>query len=142
MSKKVYQAIAHEIDRLDGAYYLHGDSLDALIDDFLPSGSGFDAVIILDYNAEEHFCDKYKLTVPYHCMSPEGFYDGWVEVEYTITPSFQDYNIKENWKGYRGKYKAIIGDYMIESIIDALEQDVDQRWNNIEEKNYYVRVDK
>lgn len=142
MGKKVYQAIAHEIDRLNGEPYLDGDTVDNLLTEFLPSGSGFDAPITLEYSINKHFCEKYKLTVPYHCMDDNGFYDGWVEVEYTITPSFQDYNIKENWKGYRGKYKAIIGDYMIESLIYALEQDIDHRWDNTEERNYYVRVDK
>lgn len=137
---KVYQAIANEINRINMNQYGAEFALEDIIKKFLPSGSGFDADIEIDYDPIESECKKYTLTVPYHCMSPDGYYDGWVEVDYIITPSFTDYNIRENWKGYKGKYKEVLREYMLDTIVFDLDKEIEGKWNMEEKRNYYTEA--
>ena len=135
---QVYQAIANEIDRINMNQNGANEALEDLINDFLPSGSGFDGQIFID-SKEEKFCHRFELTVSYHCMNDNGYYDGWIEVVYTITPSFDGYDIKENWKGYNGKYKELSRDYMGETLAYHLDMDVVSVWNIDEQRNYYTK---
>lgn len=139
---KLYQAIANEINRIELNQNNTNDALEQLIS-YLPSGSGFDGQIFIEYpenktpNNGWYFNDKYTLLVPYHCMNDNGYYDGWIEVLYTITPSFDGFNIKENWRGYRGRYKEILKDYMVETISYYLDLEMVNTWNMGEKRNYY-----
>lgn len=132
---KVYQAIAHELKRdilgQDGAYFALED-----LKKFLPYGSGFDGEIEIEYKDCGLF-EKYLLEVPYHCMNENGYYDGWIDVSYTITPSFSGYNINENWHGYKGKYKEILRDYMVETLVYALDAEIEVQWDRKEQRNFY-----
>jgi hypothetical protein len=134
---KVFQAIANEIYRINMGQVHAIDSLRDLVHDFLPTGSGFDGEIEVEYDEDKRLCDKYTLVVPYHCMNDDGYYDGWIEIKYTITPSFSDYNMKENWQGYKGKYKETLKDYIGDTIAYALDQPVIHKWDSTKQRNYY-----
>jgi hypothetical protein len=137
---KVYQAIANEINRINMNQYGAEFALEDLIKKFLPSGSGFDADITIDYDPMESECKKYTLTVPYHKMNPDGYYNGWIEVDYIITPSFIDYNIRENWHGYKNRDKEILRNYILDTIVFCLDKEIKHSWNMKEQRNYYVEA--
>ncbi len=65
-------------------YDTHTDSLSQLVD-FLPSGSGIDNGVKLDYDRSKP--DKLVFTFGYHHMNENGYYDGWTEHTLTVTPT-------------------------------------------------------
>ena len=131
---KVYQAINRELERQ--ARNLGDDeNFEKLIEDAFPNGSGFDSQIFIDSTNPE----KFSLVVPYHCMSDNGFYDGWIEVVYTVTPSFYGFHMKANWKGYKGKYKELLADYIGHTIYNYLDNEVNSVFNQ-ETKQFEYEV--
>ena len=120
---KAYQALSLEVFKDQEG---NNNSLEELVNDIFPHGSGFDSSITLDAKNSQHLI----LTVPYHCMNDNGYYDGWIEVIYTITPSFDGFQMKENWKGYNGKYKELLKDYIGEVIYTCLEKEVSSEYDS------------
>ena len=125
---KVYQKISHLSNAIENCkrnknwdwHARHQIRIGEIIDEYLPSGSGFDADINLKY------CDRKKMIFKthYHCMDEHGGYDGWIAVAFILTPSFIDFNLKINWRGYRGKYKGQLIDYFYDLWSDAFNQEV------------------
>lgn len=91
--------------------------------EFLPSGSGFDSGCTV--NLDKSTPEKLIIECPFHCMDEHGFYDGWVYPAVIVTPSLSfEFGIKINWKGYRGKYKDILSDYIIDTMYEYLTGEV------------------
>lgn len=110
--KKLYSALATKLDIIEKGNHvnLQEQCLQNLQDKYFPYGSGFDNKIKLDRVKST----PKKLIIPfsYHCMNDNGYYDGWIHCELIITPSLLfGFNMKINWKGYKGKYKFILEDY-------------------------------
>lgn len=91
---KLYQKIAQHIQHgkqladNPGKYPAGEDLFQAAKDDIrhaLPSGSGFDSGITLNY--EESKPDRIVLNADFHHMTEHGYYDGWTEHKIIITPS-------------------------------------------------------
>lgn len=65
----------------------HGEALDRILRDYMPSGSGFDVGTTL----EEDECRRgarLVFTTEFHHMNEMGFYDGWTSHRVTVYPSF------------------------------------------------------
>jgi hypothetical protein len=93
---KVYQRIAqllqaiHNCQQSDNEVWLarHTGELERLADNYLPSGSGFDAGTTIDIDASDE--KRIVLQTSYHHMNEAGFYDGWTEHTVKVYPSFVD----------------------------------------------------
>ena len=117
---KIYQAIAQKL-AIDDT-----DSVKCIIDDHFPNGSGFDVGSLFDF--EKSHKNKLIIRIPYHCMDEHGYYDIWVFPELIITPSLMhEYNMRINWKGYRGKYKNSLNDYIYDSFSYILDKEIDYK---------------
>lgn len=82
----------------------------------LPHGSGLDGTWGIDY-AKSH-AERLVLTMQYHAMDENGFYDGWIDFSLTITPSLS-MGCKLNIRGNFGKYQDV-KDYLYETLDAAL----------------------
>ena len=95
----------------------HEDTIESLVKDFMPSGSGFDSGTKLDLDASH--ADKLVFTTSYHHMNEAGYYDGWTEHTVTVTPSLQHrYNLRIS-----GRNRNDIKDYMRQTFDQALQSD-------------------
>ena len=90
---RVYEELASRIIALancvkSGNDYAttHRDTIDQLVADFLPSGSGVDCGTKIDLDRSNG--DRLVLTAGYHHMNDGGMYDGWTEHTITVRPSF------------------------------------------------------
>jgi len=93
------------------------DYLNYLEDNFLPSGSGFDAGTRLD--RVKSLPDKIVLGTSFHHMDQHGGYCGWTEHDVVITPSFIGAQIKVT-----GRDKRQIKDYISDTMHEVLAQSV------------------
>lgn len=94
----------------------------------LPHGSGIDAKNVIDPDR----CRKDLIVIEssYHCMNDVGMYDGWIDFEVWIRPSFSgiDIDVKGRFSDRHGKYAAT-KDYLLDTFATALEEHVDQQPN-------------
>jgi hypothetical protein len=63
----------------------HSESIKQLVENFLPSGSGFDHGTRIDLDASH--ADKLVLFGSFHHMDENGMYSGWTDHTITATPS-------------------------------------------------------
>ena len=75
------------------------DYLEALVRNYAPSGSGFDAGTTLDFDASND--EKIVFTTSFHHMDDNGFYCGWSEHTVIFTPSFHGFNIRVTGRNVR-----------------------------------------
>jgi len=97
----------------------HFDSIQNIIDEYLPSGSGIDSNTTLDFDASKK--EKLVLNSSYHVMNDTGYYNGWIDYRVIITPSLQfgfDIKIVGNF----GKYRDDLYEYLIEVYSCALDK--------------------
>lgn len=95
----------------------HELTIERLVRDFMPSGSGFDAGTKLDLDASH--AEKLVFTTGYHHMDESGGYDGWTEHVVTVTPSLTSgFNLRVS-----GRNRNDIKDYMHKSFAHALRSD-------------------
>jgi hypothetical protein len=129
---KVYQQIASLMQAMNNCeksgnttwYGGHENNLYALEKSSLPAGSGFDSGCTI--NLDKSTPEKIVIECPYHCMNDNGYYDYWVYPAVIITPSLQfSFDLKLNWKGYNGKYKFLLSDY----ITDTFEYVLNNEFN-------------
>jgi hypothetical protein len=103
---------------------IHIQSLNELTEK-LPHGAGIDGTTVVFL----HKCRKDLIVIrsSYHCMDEVGGYDGWIDFELWIRPSFSgiDIDVKGRFSDKHGKY-ADIKDYLLDIFAIALEEDVDQ----------------
>jgi hypothetical protein len=86
-------------------YEKHTDTINELIENYLPHGSGFDCGCKFDYERSKP--DRLVITTEYHRMDDNGFYDGWTSHDVIVTPSLSSwYDIRitgkdrNGWKEY------------------------------------------
>lgn len=96
----------------------HEETIERLVKQHLPHGSGFDCGTKIDLDASHS--DKLVLTTEFHHMNENGYYDGWTEHTVTVTPSLQfKYHIRIS-----GRNRNEIKDLIRESFDVALSTDV------------------
>jgi hypothetical protein len=91
--KETYQAIASKLHAMfncessgnDEWYAKHRDSIDELVKEKMPSGSGFDSGTTFDFDNSTP--EKLIFKTSFHHMDDNGFYDGWTDHNVIVTPS-------------------------------------------------------
>jgi hypothetical protein len=97
----------------------HGQRIVTLVDDYLPSGSGFDAgtKLLIPQSTPE----RLVFQTSYHHMDDVGGYDGWTEHEVVVTPSLVfGFNLRVT-----GSNRNDIKDYIAEVFQAALTVQLD-----------------
>jgi hypothetical protein len=95
----------------------HADSIDALVREHMPSGSGFDCGTKIDLDASH--AEKLVFTTSFHHMNDDGYYDGWTEHTVTVTPSFNGFNLRIG-----GRNRNDIKEYIHEAFSQALKTEL------------------
>lgn len=126
MNRKVYQRlasafVARENCRASGNeewLIRHGETIRALVDRFMPSGSGFDCGT--KYDLDEWKAERLVFHVDYHHMNDGGYYDGWTEHSVIVTPSLaHGFDMR-----ITGRDRNDIKDYIGEVFSSALSEDI------------------
>ena len=124
--RKLYQEIASRVDarltceRVGNAEWFqkHSDTVNELIADFLPSGSGWDNGTKIDWDKSTD--EKLVFFGSFHHMDENGSYNGWTEHTITVKASLMH--------GLRiqigGRNRNDIAEYLHEMFGVALQQDV------------------
>jgi len=106
----------------------HTDTIETLVKNFMPSGSGIDAGTKIDL--DQSTGDKLVFHFGFHHMNENGMYDGWTDHKLTVTPSLQ-FGISLS---ISGRNRNDIKDYLHETYSCALNEVLE--WDN-EQKCYY-----
>lgn len=95
MEAKLFQHISRKLQALENCYKhqsthsawidIHTDSIESLVDGYMPSGSGVDSGTKLDFDDSKP--NKLVFTFSYHHMNENGYYDGWTEHKCIVMPS-------------------------------------------------------
>ena len=96
----------------------HEEKLNKLVDQ-LPSGSGIDAGIELDF--EKSNPNKLIFNFSFHFMDENGMYDGWIDYKLIVIPDL--YN--DFYLNITGRNRNQIKDYLYEIFDYALRQEID-----------------
>ena len=83
----------------------------------LPSGSGIDCGTKID--TRDLKANQFKLTVSFHHMDENGFYDGWTDHVITVRPSFGGLDLTIS-----GKNKNDIKEYLLDTYYYALTEEI------------------
>jgi hypothetical protein len=120
---KVYQALASLVDaRLRSAergnwdwVTKHEERIKELVEEHLPSGSGFDAGSSIDLYESKP--ERLVFGTAFHHMSDHGYYVGWSEHNVIVTPSLLfGFNLRVT-----GRDRNQIKDYIGETFQHALD---------------------
>lgn len=88
-----------------------------LLNQYLPSGSGFDSGTVL--NLDKSTPQKLVFDTSFHHMSEHGFYTRWTDHTVTIRPEFRGWDIRVSGRDHNG-----IKDYIAECFACALTERV------------------
>jgi hypothetical protein len=126
MARYLYSELASTVDAIkrltkqaDTREWInrHEATIETLVSNHLPFGSGFDSGTKLDFDASH--AEKLVFETSFHHMNDGGYYDGWTEHVVTVTPSFSGFNIRIS-----GRNRNDIKDYIHEVFSTALRVDV------------------
>jgi hypothetical protein len=96
----------------------HTDTIESLVKEHMPSGSGFDSGTKIDLDASH--AEKLVFYTSFHHLNGQGFYDGWTEHTVTVTPSLSgDFHLRIS-----GRNRNEIKDHMYQSFEQALRTEV------------------
>jgi hypothetical protein len=87
----------------------HEDTIERLVKQFMPRGSGFDSGTKIDLDRSH--ASKLVFETAFHHMDENGFYDGWTEHTVTVTPSFQGFDVRVS-----GRNRNDIKEYISEQV--------------------------
>jgi len=140
LPRKLYQILAGSVQArlncLKGPYtdevldwtVKHTDTIETLVKNFMPSGSGIDSGTKIDL--DQSTSEKLVFHFGFHHMDENGMYDGWTDHKLTVTPSLQfKFNLSIS-----GRNRNDIKDYLHETYSYALNEVLE--WDN-EQECYY-----
>jgi hypothetical protein len=136
MKRKLYQHIASMCDawnrccKEDNHIWSerHGDNVEYLAKNFLPSGSGIDSGCKVDFGKTTG--EKLVINSSFHVMNEHGYYDGWIDFQVIITPSLVfDYHI--DIRGRFGKHQDL-KDYLVDTFRYHLDRVIEHKFENDE----------
>ena len=135
---KVYQEIALSFNAYqtckknnnDEWLEKHETRILEIVKNFLPSGSGLDSGIKLNF--DESTTNKLVFDSSYHCMNNNGYYDGWADFKLFITPDLS-FGFNTRISGKFGKY-ADTKDYLHTIFRNALNTEIKVLYNKETEK--------
>lgn len=139
MDRKLYQELANRINSAQHCEASrevlwagkHRNVVEQLID-CLPHGSGIDGTTEVDFRKSNH--NLIVIHSSFHCMNPDGYYDGWVDFTVTVKPSLIS-DIDLNIKGAFGKYgevKEYLYDVFYHALKSMVEVEVTGKGNDAE----------
>lgn len=127
MNSVLYQTIASKFvaiencrksDTINEWESRHAESIESLVRDHMPSGSGFDCGTKFDFDASRP--DRLVFTTSFHHMDDSGSYDGWTDHSVIVTPSLASgFNLR-----ITGRDKRLIKSYIGDVFHGALSVDV------------------
>lgn len=126
--KKVYQEISARLQAIENCKRTnnqewqkkHQETIKKIIAEFLPSGSGIDSGVALNF--EKSTSEKLVFDSSYHNME-NGFYNSWIDFSITVKPSLA-FNIDLSIKGNFGKKYQDLKNYLGELFYDHLMQSI------------------
>lgn len=137
---KVYRQLASSCDaRLRCAKTLnthqewfdrHTETIENIVRDFLPHGSGIDSGVTFDFDLSTG--EKLVLHTSYHHMNENGFYDGWTEHTVTVRSSL----IHGISISISGRNRNEIKDYLAEMFSEDLDRSI--YWDDAKQR--YTRT--
>ena len=96
----------------------HSDTIEALVKQHLPHGSGFDSGTKINLGTSH--ADKLVFETAFHHMNDGGYYDGWTEHTVTVTPALRgDFHLRIS-----GRNRNDIKEMMYQDFDYALHIDV------------------
>ncbi len=125
-TRKLYQQIASTLQAIENCRksgnaeweVKHESTIDSLVADYMPSGSGIDNGTTLDNDSTPN---KLIFTTAFHHMNDGGMYDGWTEHRVIITPDLASgFDIKVT-----GRDRNDIKDYLAETFHQALDAEIE-----------------
>jgi len=105
----------------------HETIITQLVDDFFPSGSGFDAGSTIDKGKS----DTLRIHTSFHAMADNGMYDRWIDITITVKPSLLT-SIELIVKGDFGRDYQGIKDHVYEAFDEALRAKI--IWNTLSDR--------
>ncbi len=96
----------------------HEETINELVRNYFPHGSGFDSGTKLDLAASSG--DKLVFNTSFHHMNENGSYDGWTEHRITVTPSLSS----DHRLNISGRDRNQIKEYIAECFNTALDQEI------------------
>jgi len=98
----------------------HRETVETLVSNFMPAGSGFDSGTKLDWDATLRNPAKLVFTTSFHHMNENGMYDGWTEHTVTVSASLLfDFDLRIS-----GRNRNDIKGYMHEVFDSALREPI------------------
>ena len=129
MKRPLFQALANKVQAIKNCRTAgntewegkHTATIERLVEEHLPSGSGFDSGthLCLDHSQAE----KLIFTTSFHHMNEHGFYDGWTEHEVIVGPSLPHGFCLE----IRGEDRDDIHNYIGDVFHEALTKEIDDQ---------------
>ncbi len=89
-------------------YARHGERLEYVIREHMPSGSGIDSGTSLDDDSNP---DKLIFNTAFHHMNETGYYTGWTHHAVIITPDFSGFNLRITGRDRNGIKEYLSGVY-------------------------------
>ena len=126
LTRKLYRELAILVDARKRCsennkhewYSKHTARIEMLIGEHMPSGSGIDSGVKIDYDKSTG--DKLVFNTAFHHMDTHGGYDGWTEHRVIVKPSLMH--------GYTvtitGRNRNDIKDYLAELFSYSLDQEL------------------
>lgn len=98
--------------------------VEKLVKEHLPSGSGFDSGVEVDWDATKK--DKLVLKSGFHHMNEDGYYDGWSHFQVIVFPSFTFCGFDMKIKSIGCWHRRYIDtkEYVDETFFQALNKEV------------------
>ena len=131
----VYRVLASLVDALSRCTpewdAEHRVTIENFIDNFLPSGAGWDCGTKIDLGSSTG--EKIVFYGEYHHMDDDGYYDGWTDHRIAVRPSLV-FGIS---LAISGRNRNEIKDYLHEQFDCALRQNI--QWSD--DAGRYVSVD-
>lgn len=127
MKTKLYQQIALSFDaylrciKVNNSIWedRHAETIDGLVKDHLPSGSGFDSGTEFDWDKSTP--QKLVFHTSFHHMNQDGYYDGWTDHSVIVKPCLMfGFQLRVTGRDRNG-----IKEYIAEVFQDCLREEVE-----------------
>lgn len=103
----------------------HSARLQELVQDHLPSGSGFDSGTA--FVPEESTEDRLVFRSSYHLRDENGYYDGWIDFNVIVQPAFAPPGFTLRVVGPFSRLRrayADIKNYIVEEFYSCLQEEI------------------
>lgn len=92
---------------------IHADDIKWLIEQFMPSGSGFDSGTKMDITQSND--KRLQFYTSFHHINENGMYDGWTEHSVVVAATFQGFDINIS-----GRNKNDIKEFILDCFANSL----------------------